>query len=160
MPKLELDAIAQTNATGYPAPFDAAVRGRLYRRLAPVAGLTAMGASHVVLEPGAWSSQRHWHDDEDELVVMISGTATLIEGTEGEEPTRTPLRPGDICAWAAGEGVAHHIVNDSGQPCCFVAIGAGNREGSGGYADIDMLFGPRGYTHKDGTPYPGKTRPA
>lgn len=28
MPKLDLDAIPQTNATGYPAPYDAPVRGR------------------------------------------------------------------------------------------------------------------------------------
>ena len=34
MPKLDLDAIPQTNATGYPAPFDAPVSGRRYRRLA------------------------------------------------------------------------------------------------------------------------------
>jgi hypothetical protein len=33
MPKLDLAAIPQTNATGYPAPFDAAVAGRWYRPL-------------------------------------------------------------------------------------------------------------------------------
>ena len=48
MPKLDLDAIPQTNATGYPAPFDAEVQGRWYRRLAPVAGLTlSTSASQV-----------------------------------------------------------------------------------------------------------------
>ena len=55
MPKLDLDAIPQTNATGYPAPFDADVQGRWYRRLAPASGLTRMGASHVTLKPGAFS---------------------------------------------------------------------------------------------------------
>ena len=39
MPKLDCAAIPQTNATGYPPPFDAAVEGRWYRRLAPAAGL-------------------------------------------------------------------------------------------------------------------------
>ena len=39
MPKLDLDAIAQTNRTGYPAPYDQAVAGRWYRRLAPAAGV-------------------------------------------------------------------------------------------------------------------------
>ena len=48
MPKLDLDAIPQTNATGYPPPFDEDVQGRNYRRLAPAAGLTKIGASHVV----------------------------------------------------------------------------------------------------------------
>ncbi|MBL0915026.1 MAG: transcriptional regulator, partial [Sphingopyxis sp.] len=31
MPKLDLDTITQTNATGYPAPYDAPVQGRWYR---------------------------------------------------------------------------------------------------------------------------------
>ena len=71
MPKLDCAAIPQTNATGYPPPFDAAVEGRWYRRLGPPAGLTLMGASHVTLLPGAFSSQRHWHRGQDELVVML-----------------------------------------------------------------------------------------
>ena len=83
MPKLTLDAIPQTNATGYPPPFDAPVAGRWYRRLAPPAGLSEFGVSHVVLKPGAWSSQRHWHAGEDEFVVMLTGQAVLVED-EGE----------------------------------------------------------------------------
>ena len=97
MPKLDLDSIPQSNATGYPAPFDAPVRGRWWRRLAPASGLTELGASQVVLKPGAWSSQRHWHGDEDELLVMIAGEAVLVED-EG----RSVLHPGDICAWPKG----------------------------------------------------------
>jgi uncharacterized cupin superfamily protein len=148
MPKINLDAIPQTNATGYPPPFDTQVQGRWYRRLAPAAGLTAFGASHVVLKPGAWSSQRHWHDGEDEMVVMLSGEAVLIED-DGE----TVLRAGDVCGWAAGTGNGHHIVNRSDSDCIFVAISAGPKTG-GGYSDIDMLFTADGrYTTKDGADY-------
>ena len=43
------------------------VQGRWYRRLAPAGGLTDFGFSHVTLKPGAWSSQRHWHEGEDEF---------------------------------------------------------------------------------------------
>ena len=53
MPKLDLAAIERSNATGYPPPFDAPLAGRHWRRLAPAAGITAFGASHVVLKPGA-----------------------------------------------------------------------------------------------------------
>ena len=35
MPKLDLDSIPQTNATGYPAEHADPVAGRWYRRLAP-----------------------------------------------------------------------------------------------------------------------------
>ena len=51
MPKIDLDAIDQTNRTGYPEPFDKDVQGRWYRRLAPAAGLSDFGASHVVSSP-------------------------------------------------------------------------------------------------------------
>ena len=79
MPKLDLEAIPQSNRTGYPPPYDEAVAGRWVRRLRPAAGLSALGAAHVVLKPGAWSSQRHWHAEEDELVVILSGEAVLVE---------------------------------------------------------------------------------
>ncbi|MEG3088711.1 cupin domain-containing protein [Sphingomonas sp. PB4P5] len=150
MPKLELDTIPQTNATGYPPPYDEEVAGRWYRRLAPMAGLTQMGASHVTLKPGAWSSHRHWHHGEDELVVMLSGEAVLVEDA-GE----TVLRAGDCAAFAKGVANGHHLQNRSAADCVFVAIGAGADEG-GCYADIDMDFAPNSYTHKDGTPYPTK----
>ena len=147
MPKLELDAIPQTNATGYPPPFDAPVQGRWYRRLAPAGGLTEMGVSHVTLKPGAWSSQRHWHDSEDEFVVMLAGEAVLVDDS-GE----TVLRPGDCVAFPKGEPNGHHLQNRSDADCVFLAISAGPR-GGGDYPDIDMRFTDEGYFRKDGTPY-------
>jgi uncharacterized cupin superfamily protein len=147
LPKLDLDAIPQTNATGYPPPFDEAVQGRWYRRLAPVSGLSAMGVSHVVLEPGAWSSQRHWHDGEDEFVVMLSGEAVLVE--DGGE---TVLRAGDCAAFPAGVENGHHLQNRGAGRCTLLAISAGPR-GGGSYPDIDMAFTADGYFRKDGTPY-------
>jgi uncharacterized cupin superfamily protein len=151
MPRIDLSALPQTDATGYPAPFAAAVAGRWYRRLAPAAGLTAMGASHVVLKPGAWSSQRHWHVGEDELVIMLSGEAVLVE-----DDARTVLQPGDIAAFPAGVLNGHHLINESAADCVFVAISAGP-DTSGGYSDIDLLYTADGrYVHKDGSPYPGQ----
>lgn len=147
MPRIDLEALPQANDTGYPPPFDAAVAGRWYRRLAPAGGLTAMGASHVVLKPGAWSSQRHWHRGEDELLVMLSGEAVLVE-----DGGRTLLRAGDICAWPADVEDGHHLVNESGADCSFVAISAGPDNG-GSYPDIDMIWNEQGYARKDGTPY-------
>lgn len=148
MPKLDLATIPQTNGTGYPEPFDAAVQGRWYRRLAPAAGLTALRASHVVLKPGAWSSQRHWHDEEDEFLVMLTGEAVLVE-----DENRTVLKPGDVCAWPMGVANGHHLINESASDCTFIAMSAGNAKGGCDYADIDMKFAG-GYFQKDGTPYP------
>ena len=155
MPKLDLAAIPQTNATGYPAPYDALVAGRWYRRLAPAAGLTLMGATHVTLAPGGYSSQRHWHRGQDEIVVMIAGEAVLIDD-HGE----TPVGPGDVLTFPAGEANGHHLQNRSGEPCIFVAISAGGREAdSGVYSDIDMVFDAQGYARKDGTRYDSQRLP-
>jgi uncharacterized cupin superfamily protein len=149
MPKIDIDTIPQSNATGYPAPFDKEVEGRWWRRLAPAGGLTQMGASHVVLKPGGWSSQRHWHEGEDELLIMLTGEAVLIEDS-GE----TIMRPGEVAAWPAGVQNGHHLINRGDADCSFIAIGTGERAQGGAYSDIDMTFGDDGYFHKDGTPYP------
>ncbi|MAY20025.1 MAG: transcriptional regulator [Erythrobacteraceae bacterium] len=149
MPKLDLDAIPQTNATGYPAPFDEPVQGRLYRRLAPASGLGSLRASHVVLKPGAWSSQRHWHRAIDELLVMVAGEAVLID--DGGEQV---IRPGDVIAWPAGVANGHHLQNRSGSDCVFVVAAAGDYDAdSGEYPDIDMMFESGGYYRKNGTRY-------
>jgi len=148
LPKLDLDTIPQTNATGYPAQYADVVQGRWYRRLAPASGISDFGFSHVTLKPGAWSSQRHWHEGEDEFLVMLSGAAVLIED-DGEHP----LVPGDCVAWAKGVRNGHHVINRSDSDCTFLAMGAGEDAG-GEYSDIDMKFTAGGYVHKDGTPYP------
>lgn len=149
MPKVELDSVTPSNATGYPDPFHREVAGRWWKRIAPLAGLTEMGASHVTLEPGAWSSQRHWHDDEDELVIMLSGTAVLVED-DGE----TEVRAGDVLAWPKGVRNGHHLINRSDRPCSFIAISAGPN-GTGGYSDIDMMWTKDGrFVRRDGTEYP------
>ena len=147
MPKLDLDAMIPVNTTGYPPPFDAPVQGRWQRRLGKAAGLTLLGASHVTLKPGAWSSQRHWHEGEDEFLVMLEGEAVLIED-DGE----TVLRPGDCAAWPKGVADGHHLANRSDADCVFVCLSAGD-DSAGSYSDIDMRWTVNGYVHKDGRPY-------
>ena len=148
MPKLDLEKIEQINRTGYPPPFDRDVKGRWYRRLAPAGGLTAMGVSQVILKPGAWSSQRHWHAGEDEFLVIISGEAILVDDN-GENV----LSPGDCAAFPMGDRNGHHLQNRGESDCVFMVVGAGSNTG-GDYPDIDMSFTPEGtYIHKDGRPY-------
>jgi uncharacterized cupin superfamily protein len=149
MPKLDLASIEATNRTGYPPPFAEAMAKRWYRRLAPAAGLEDFGVSHVVLQPGGISSQRHWHEGEDELVVMLEGEAVLVED-DGE----TPMRPGDIAAFPKGVPSGHHLVNRSGRDCVFVAIGKVAATDCH-YPDIDVHLDARTmtFTHKDGSSY-------
>ena len=149
MPKVNLEAIPQTNATGYPPIYADVVQKRWYRRLAPPTGIEDFGASHVVLEPGAWSSQRHWHEGEDELVVMISGEAVLVDDF-GE----TPMRAGDIAAFPKNDGNGHVLQNRSNSQCVFVAIGRPSASDCH-YPDIDMHLSAEvgQQRHKDGSEF-------
>jgi uncharacterized cupin superfamily protein len=149
MPKLDLDSIEATNRTGYPPPYDAPMAKRHYRRIAPAGGIEDFGISHVVLEPGGISSQRHWHEAEDELVVMVDGEAVLVE-----EDGETIMRPGDIATFPKGVADGHHLVNRSDSPCTFVAVGRPAASDCH-YPDIDVhLDAASGaYRHKDGSAY-------
>ncbi|HEX6375091.1 MAG TPA: cupin domain-containing protein [Allosphingosinicella sp.] len=149
MPKLDLDQIPQINATGYPSPWLEEMGKRHYRRLGPASGLSDFGVSHVTLEPGGVSSQRHWHEGEDEFVVMLEGEAMLVE--EGGE---TAMRAGDCAAFPKGVPNGHRLVNRGDSPCVFVAVGK-LAVSDCHYPDIDLhLDGATGrYTRRDGTPY-------
>ena len=149
MPKIDIDAIPQTNATGYPTEYAQEVQGRWYRRLAPASGLTDFGVSHVVLKPGAWSGQRHWHAGEDEFLVMLSGQAVLID-----DNGRSILNPGDCVAYPKNDGNAHHVVNDSDADVIFVVVGKPS-DTDCHYPDIDMhLFaGADRQKRKDGSEF-------
>lgn len=150
MPKVDLYVIPQTTSTSYPSPYDRDVAGRHYRRVARAMGLTRLGMSECTLEPGAWSSQRHWHEGIDEIVVMIDGEAVLVE--DGGE---TILRAGDIATFGADVANGHHLVNRSDRPCTFVTIDNAEGEGDCHYPDIDLVWdiSEKHYEHRDGTAY-------
>ncbi len=150
MPKIDVDAVPEVSASGYPPIYAKAVAGRSYRRLGAEAGLTDFAANLCRLAPGAWSSQRHWHSEEDEFVMMVAGEAVLI--TDAGETT---MRPGDCAAFKAGVADAHHLVNRSDADALFLAIGPDKPSDTCTYPDIDMHL-PRNdgpFTRKDGTVY-------
>ncbi len=134
MPKLDLAAIPDIARTGYLPPYDALVAGR--RNRAVGTGLTDFGANLVTLAPGAMSSMRHWHSDEDELVVMLSGEAVLIDDA-GE----SVMRPGDVATFAKGVPDGHHLVNRGTVDAAFLAVGT-DRPATDHctYPDVDMFW--------------------
>lgn len=148
MPKLNLANFPQTNATGYPPEHAAPVLNRWYRRLGPLSGLSDFGVSHVTLKPGAFSAQRHWHEGEDEFVVMLSGQAWLIDDA-GEHP----MNPGDCASFPAGDANGHVLQNRSDADCVFIAVG-GPGDSDCHYPDIDLhLFEGQGFRRKDGSEF-------
>jgi len=114
--------------------------------------LTDFGVNLMRLEPGGWSSQRHWHTAEDEFVFVVEGEVVLV--TDSGEET---LRAGDSAGFKAGIKDGHHLQNRSQRDAVVLEIGSRKPEDEGEYSDIDMRFTRHGsstFVHKDGTPYP------
>jgi len=153
MPKIDVDQIPIDTATGYPPPFNKAVEGRSRKRLARLAGLTQFGVNICTLKPGAASSQRHWHENEDELVYVLDGELVLRE--DGGE---TVLKAGEAASWKAGVANGHCLVNRSNRDAVFIEVGSRAAAERAHYSEIDLVFerddkGVR-YTHRNGEPYP------
>lgn len=114
-------------------------------------GLTAFGAFVEVLAPGAQSSDRHWHEAEDEFLYMLDGEAVAVE-EDGDHP----LRSGDCACWPAGIANAHHVVNRSDRPCSYLIVGSRLPSDTVHYAEVDRLYTRRDglvtRTRRDGSP--------
>ena len=152
MPKIDIDKLPLDTATNYPPPHNKAVEGRARKRLARAAGLTQFGVNLCTLKPGAASSQRHWHENEDELVYVLEGEVVLCED-DGE----TVLRAGDSAAWRASVANGHCLINRSGRDAVFIEVGSRATTERAHYSDIDMMVvrddkGFR-YTRKNGEPF-------
>jgi len=150
MKKLDISAVPVQTGSNYPAPFDLPCNAQSSRRLARHAGLTAFGVNLTVIEPGAWSSQRHWHSHEDEFVYLLEGELTLVE--DGGE---TMLRAGDCAAFPKGSGDGHHLINRSAAMAVYLEVGSRNPADLTTCSDIDMMSANADgrFVHKDGAPY-------
>jgi uncharacterized cupin superfamily protein len=149
--KIDLDKAPTRFGTSYPPPFDVQCKARRRWRLGDAAGLTQFGVNLLRLPPGQWSSQRHWHEGEDEFVYVLEGEVVLVTNA-GE----TPLGPGDCAGFKAGEPDGHKFENRSGQEAVLLEVGS-RRPGEDAvhYPDIDLDLprGARGYTDKSRRPY-------
>ena len=149
-----IDDVPVRVGSGYPAPFDAPCAERAVQKLGDHGGLSQFGVSRVTLPPGAWSSQRHWHSAEDELVVVLQGEPLLVT-----ESGQTRLRPGSVTTHPAGLADGHHMKNDTDAPVVFLVVGSRQPErDTGHYPDIDLHLPANGtpvrrYQRKSGEPY-------
>jgi uncharacterized cupin superfamily protein len=150
MPKVDIGAVPVQRGTGYPAEFNVISAERVRRCIGDAGGLTDFGINLTCLPPGNWSSQRHWHSHEDELVYLIQGELTLVEDS-GE----TVLCAGDWAAFPKGTGNGHHMINRSDEVAIYLEVGSRNRDDLITCSDVDMMSANADgeFRHKDGTPY-------
>ena len=151
MPKIDVAAVPIRKGSDYPPPFEAPCAARTRQRLGDAGSLRDFGVNLMTLPPGGWSSQRHWHSHEDELVYVLDGEVTLVE--DGGE---TVLRAGECAAFPKGTGNGHHLINRSGVTAVYLEVGSRRPQDLTTYSDIDMMASNTDgrYVHKDGTPYP------
>lgn len=151
MGKIDLDKTPTGEGTRYPPPHNAPCIKRRWLRVGDAAGLTQFGVNIVTLDPGVWSSQRHWHEKEDEFVYVLEGELVLI--TDAGEDL---MQPGDCAGFKAGVHDGHVLQNRSDKPARFLVVGGRDDEDWGEYSDIDMKFlpgrysGGGGYVRKNG----------
>lgn len=154
MAKIDLASAPMREGSGYPAPFHERAAGRTKWQLGDAGDLSDFGVNLVELPPGGWSSQRHWHEEEDEFVYILAGELVLVTD-EGE----TLLRAGDCAAFPKGVANGHHMINRSTAPAIYLEVGTRNPAGVCHYPDVDLHYDPArgGYLRKDGTLYPKRT---
>jgi uncharacterized cupin superfamily protein len=150
--RINVAALELVIGTLYPSPYDEPCRARQRIRLGDAAGLTQYGVNLLRLPPGAWSSQRHWHTEQDEFIYVLSGEIVLVSDA-GEET----LAAGDCAGFKAGDRDGHCLQNRSSADATVLEIGTRLADDAAYYPDIDMVAPPGGkpapYTRRDGTPY-------
>ncbi|MDU8942464.1 cupin domain-containing protein [Ovoidimarina sediminis] len=108
--------------------------------LGEAAGLTQFGVRLERLPPGSRSSERHWHETEDEFVYVLEGELVLVEDVE------TVLRAGEAAGWPAGVALGHCLENRSGADAVMLVVGTRSAAGVVHYPgdDLAVRHGPEG----------------
>jgi uncharacterized cupin superfamily protein len=153
MPKVAIAGVPVDTVNMYPDPFFKVVVGRERKRLGNAVGLGQFGVNLTTLEPGAWSSQRHWHQMEDEFIYVLSGELVLCE--DGGEVV---LKSGDAAGFKANSGNGHCLINRTAHDAVYIEVGTRSVDERVVYSDIDMVLerdkGGSRYMRKSGELYP------
>ncbi len=154
MPKLDLSHVPVKTGSIYPSPYAEMMAGRSSLRLGDAGGLTQFGVNLVTLQPGALSSLRHWHLNEDEFVMVTEGECTLVQDA-GE----TLMRASDCAAFPAGDPDGHHFINRTERVARFLVVGSKAPREVATYSDVDLQVeiaaGKARFSYKDGTDWTG-----
>lgn len=149
---IDLAKVPVETGSTYPEPYEAEMGDRAWQSLGDAGGLTQFGVRKMILQPGAKSSLRHWHETEDEFVMVTQGELVLVQD-DGE----TIVRPGDCAAFPAGDTNGHHFINRSDSEARFIVVGTRVERDVCTYSDVDLRVEITGkndrFTRKDGTEF-------
>jgi uncharacterized cupin superfamily protein len=153
-PPLPAQSVPATmGQTIYPEPYASQVKGRLKRKLGDYFGLTQFGVNCTQLLPNAVSALAHSHSQQDEFILILEGTPTLVLGDQ-----EFLLSPGECYGFKAGTGIPHQLINRSQETVTYLEIGDRTPGDEVEYPNddlkaIQLADGKWKLTHKDGRPY-------
>ena len=98
-------------------------------------GSATIGLNIQTVPPGNFSSRRHRHLFQEEILVVMSGTELLHHGKE-----RLPVGPGDAVCYLAADSEAHTFENTGTVPLTIWAFGNRFRYEICEYPDHGVAF--------------------
>jgi uncharacterized cupin superfamily protein len=146
MPIITEDTVTRESGDGVLGAFEALL-------FSDSGGLTQFGARVEILGPGARSSHSHWHESEDEMIYVLEGTVTLIEGG-----TEHDLPAGAAATFLAGVATGHNLENRSDAPVRYMVVGNRAPRDRVHYPDEDRVqhversTDERRWSHENGAP--------
>ena len=133
MPKIDIAKAEIDRSMRYPAPLSDVLKGREKSKLGDAIGLTQFGVNIATLPPGVWSSQRHWHANEDEFIYVLEGEIVLVE--DGGEVV---LKSGDAAGFKANDPNGHCLVNRTQRDVLYLEVGTRALADRYHYPDVDL----------------------
>jgi len=94
---------------------DREVRGKA---LSDAGGVSKIGFGLMELPPGSTTRPAHYHSDEEEHLMALSGTENLHLGAKTYK-----LEAGSYICFPAGQQILHHLENNSDQPFRYIVVG-------------------------------------
>ena len=102
-------------------PFDYAFEGNIRARMADVGrtlGSQSIGLAIQTVAPGNWSSRRHRHVFQEEILVVMAGRGTLHHGD-----AKVPCGPGDTFLYLPDDPEVHAFENTGTEDLVIWAFG-------------------------------------
>ena len=111
--------------------------GFTYRRarIGWQAGGERLGASLFEVEPGNACFPLHWHSNNEEMLIVLSGRPTL-RTTDGERE----LAEGEVVVFPVGPEGAHQVINRGEGTVRFLIVSEMNAVDLNGYPDTGKVL--------------------
>ena len=103
-------------------------------KLGDLGGLTQFGVNKTILPPNSATAMKHWHEEEDEFVFIIAGSAILLD-KYGEHK----MNAGDCATFKRGDNNGHALINKSDKDVVLLEVGTRAEKDIVHYTDKDLI---------------------